>query len=333
MRSPTLNELPPPPPGKTGWPWTEATPQVPDRTPDGSPWPRISIVTPSYNQGQFIEETIRSVLLQGYADLEYIIVDGGSTDETVEIIKAYAEWLKYWVSEEDDGQADAINKGLRKSSGHVFGYINSDDVYQKSIFQTLAKSYRSCVSPNEYCGVFSVVNFDENKEELIEQDTDLGIDRWIRLGVSLHQPGVFWSINLLNEVGGFDNKYQYAFDRKFFMQLVIRNIKFAIDNNVIAAKFRIHASSKSFQYSFNGTGFSDEFLQISTEILKIAPMKFRLSYRRYERQVYMSKKFATHKGTEVINHNHRIKNIFDILKNYPDAVFTRFFWGMLLRSI
>ena len=93
MRCPTLEELPPPPPGKTGWPWTEESPQLPDRMPDGSPWPRVTIVTPSLNQGTFIEETIRSVLLQGYPDLEYIIIDGGSTDDSVGAIQKYEKWF------------------------------------------------------------------------------------------------------------------------------------------------------------------------------------------------------------------------------------------------
>lgn len=142
MRCPTLEELHTSPQGKTSWPWTEESLQLPDAMPDGSPWPKISIVTPSFNQGQFIEETIRSVLLQGYPDLEYIIIDGGSTDISIDIIKKYQQWLKYWVSEPDRGQSHAINKGFSESTGQVFAWINSDDIYMPDIFQVVAKAHK-----------------------------------------------------------------------------------------------------------------------------------------------------------------------------------------------
>jgi len=106
VRAVGLTDLPPPPPGRTGWPWTEESP-APANAP--ARWPRVTIVTPSYNQGRFIEETIRSVQLQGYENLEHIVVDGGSTDETLAVVRRYEPFLTSWTSEPDDGQADAIN--------------------------------------------------------------------------------------------------------------------------------------------------------------------------------------------------------------------------------
>src|SRR5690349_13569673 len=120
MRCPSSAELPRPPAGKTGWPWTGENRPVAALRRDGSPWPLISIVTPTWNQGHFIEETIRSVLLQGYPNLEYVVIDGGSTDDTVGVIREYERWLTRWVSEKDRGQTDAINKGLQYCSGDIF---------------------------------------------------------------------------------------------------------------------------------------------------------------------------------------------------------------------
>src|SRR5437016_13438199 len=137
MRCPSILDLPPALPGKTGWPWTAGISHLPALRRDHSPWPRISIITPSYNQGRFIEETIRSVLLQGYPNLEYLIIDGGSSDESVEIITKYSPWLAYWVSEKDHGQSDAINRGLRRATGEVVAWLNSDDVPQENSLSTV----------------------------------------------------------------------------------------------------------------------------------------------------------------------------------------------------
>ena len=144
----TLKDLPPSPPEKTGWPWTEQTEPLPPRMPDGSEWPRISIVTPSYNQGEFIEETIRSVLLQGYPNLEYIIIDGGSKDNSIELIKKYEKYLAYLVSEPDKGQSHAINKGFRRATGVLVGWQNSDDFYHSGAFEAAAKACFAHPEPN-----------------------------------------------------------------------------------------------------------------------------------------------------------------------------------------
>src|SRR5262245_25235628 len=140
MRCPALAELPPAPPGKSGWPWTIESSRLPVRRADGSAWPKVTIVTPSFNQGQFIEETIRSILLQGYPDLEYMVIDGGSTDDSVEIIRKYERWLNYWATENDRGQAHAINKAISRATGEIFNWINSDDPLLPSALSTIASA-------------------------------------------------------------------------------------------------------------------------------------------------------------------------------------------------
>jgi len=194
----TLNDLPAPPPGKVGFPWTEQSEPVGDRMLDGSEYPRISIVTPSYNQGQFIEETIRSVLLQGYPNLEYIIIDGGSNDNSVEIIERYESFLAHWVSECDRGQTHAINKGLDIATGEILCWLNSDDYFLPDALATIARRYIAFDQKSEFWIVGKGIEKDQatgsnlfphaSRKEITK--TDLA---WTN---PIAQPAVFWSRRL-----------------------------------------------------------------------------------------------------------------------------------------
>ncbi len=104
-------------------------------------YPKISIVTTNYNYGRFLEETIRSVVSQNYPNLEYIIIDGGSTDSSVDIIRTYESHLAYWVSEPDSGQANGINKGFRKCTGDIIAFLNSDDLYKPDTLQAIGNIF------------------------------------------------------------------------------------------------------------------------------------------------------------------------------------------------
>jgi hypothetical protein len=130
----------------------QARPHQPELSTDRRRWPRISVVTPSYNQACFLEICIASVLSQEYPELEYIVIDGGSTDESVEIIKKYQERIAYWVSEPDNGQSDAINKGFRQATGAVVAWLNSDDFYLPGALTAVAEAYRSAPLASFYFG-------------------------------------------------------------------------------------------------------------------------------------------------------------------------------------
>jgi len=259
MRCPTPLDLPPPPAGKTGWPWTEESPQLPDimsdpsttlRTP-GSPWPRVSIVTPSYNQGRFIEEAIRSVLLQGYPDLEYIIIDGCSTDGSVDIIRKYEPWLAYWVSEPDRGQSHAINKGLEKSTGQLFNWHNSDDVLTPN---SLATTVTAIVNHPEASYVYGYVMFIDSQSSVLLHSDNHPLLRG-KSGFILpttwsvanlkggRQPGCLMDRALVARLGGVDENLYYAMDVDLTLRLALIRPSFYIHYPVVY--FRVHPRSKS----------------------------------------------------------------------------------------
>ncbi|MDC0434310.1 glycosyltransferase [bacterium] len=214
MRCPSLAELPAPPRGKTGWPWTLESPYLPDTRPNRKPWPRISIVTPSFNQCQFIEETIRSVLLQGYPNLEYIIIDGASDDASVELVKRYEPWLSHWVSEHDRGQSHAINKGFEKASGDIFSWINSDDM----LFYGCASKVGLCHIRDKnslYYGDSATISSDDN---CVLYDIAKPVKpTFLNRPALIYQHGTFWDANAHQKI---DEELNLGMDFDLWLRLV-----------------------------------------------------------------------------------------------------------------
>jgi glycosyltransferase involved in cell wall biosynthesis len=224
---------------KEGWPWTEEVNA--DIYKSKKQWPKISIVTPSYNQGKFIEETIRSILLQNYPNLEYIIIDGGSNDDTVNIIKKYEPWISFWVSEKDSGQANAINKGITKCTGDIFNWINSDDYLAPEALCNVASIYKKGVT---IAGkVFNFYDNDPSFKDIIENKS-LTAGDFISLKSTFHQPGVWCDLVNIKAAGKFPEYSSYYFDRIFFTSYFVRFKTVLYTNNVLVY-FRYHQESKT----------------------------------------------------------------------------------------
>lgn len=224
-----LNQLPSPPPGKTGWPWTEESEHLPPLLPEGRQWPRISIITPSFNHGRFIEETIRSIILQSYPNLEYIIIDGGSTDNTLETIRKYDPWITFWESETDSGQSQAINKGFKKSTGKLVNWISSDDMLCKNALYNSAG-----ILTNNLNALFigkglridqSSKIIDEIGPSSIQNIKDLlDIKNYWRKCESIMQQSCFYPLDEVRNSGYLNENNHYTMDYEFWGRLLINGI-------------------------------------------------------------------------------------------------------------
>ena len=244
MRCPRLNDLPPAPAGRKGWPWTTGAEPMPAAAPDGRPWPTISIVTPSFNQGRFLEETIRSVLLQGYPSLEYIVMDGGSADDSVEIIRKYEPWLTSWTSAPDRGQSHAINQGFARAAGAVRGYINSDDLYEPGALRAAAETFLS--GPEVHLVAGQCVIFEDGRDiRLFEPGWPETMARFLEpFGSTFAQPAGFWSRDIHARVEGFDPDLHYCFDREFFLKIGLAGVRPVLLNRPLA-RYRQHRDTKT----------------------------------------------------------------------------------------
>ncbi|MBF0566488.1 MAG: glycosyltransferase, partial [Nitrospirae bacterium] len=205
--------------------------------------PRISVITPTLNQGRYIEYTIQSVIAQAYPNFEHIVVDGGSTDGTLEVLKKYPH-LK-WVSEKDNGQADALNKGVALASGDVIAWLNSDDYYCLNTFHTIADAFGKRPYAKVIVGQ-TLLLFENTMISNVSQNRELDFEDMIRYWdewIPPTQPSVFFKSGLFDEAGLFDTSLHYTMDFDFWLKVSLKHRFYLIPETL--AVYRFHGKSKS----------------------------------------------------------------------------------------
>lgn len=324
-----LIDLPAAPFGKTGWPWTEQGEPLSNQLPNDSEYPRISIVTPSYNYGQYIEETIRSVLLQGYPNLEFIIIDGGSTDQTVDIISSYQHWLSFWCSEPDQGQTDAINKGFERCTGDIFVWLNADDAYlSPTCLYEVADLYRQ----GNQLIVGACLNVDEYDQELIIYEQYNGISRpqtfddYVKFWsfVPLPQPAVFIDRRLCDRAFPLDISLATTMDYQLFLRILAQNPK-AIWVKNRWVKFKYHGLNKTLQTDKNQ--YEEYYKVASAEAQRLYCGLKVLAYQATARD-FMALGLVLSSPDEK-----KLKIILKILTNQITLIRLPLFWKILIKSL
>lgn len=290
--------------------------------------PKFSIVTPSYNQGHFLEETILSVLNQRYPHIEYLVVDGGSTDDSVSIIKRYESRLAWWVSEKDHGQAHAINKGLERVTGDIVAYLNSDDVFLPGAFDMVAKTFMENPQMNWLAG--SCILFGNPDEACVKHPTPApDVASWLHYN-RLPQQSTFWRRSVMQKHGLFEERFRYSFDYEYWVRLVQGGERCHVLDFPLAG-FRLHPHSKTVAEGMHFGGedksLRDHYLaKMSAEEVRCFEMMERngKTFGQFTEAMELSRKGQGPAAW---------KRFFEAAQKNPAAIFTRFGLGCVKRLL
>ncbi|MES2632427.1 MAG: glycosyltransferase family 2 protein [Pseudomonadota bacterium] len=302
-----------------------------------APWPKVSIVTPSFNQGPYIEETIRSVLMQDYPNLEYVIIDGGSTDETVSVIRKYESSLTYWVSEPDRGQTHAINKGFEHTTGDILCYLNSDDILLPGALREVVKQFRQQDRPTLVCcagqyfgsGVDQVMGAratEDGSPRLWSPPLTPRLTDWLTTYTSLLQQSTFWNRKLHTALGGFPEAFNFCFDKDFFLRAIFEQQAYIACPSILAAGHRMHSEMKT-------ATIPDVMIRENETIWRhYTPLPWAQRLLERERRAQRAQELMA----SCLNHPRlaaRLRCLATSALLWPRVMSQRMFWGAVRRTL
>jgi len=310
---------------KQGFPWDEESDVslYEDRR-----YPKLSIVVPSYNQGHFIEETLRCILLQNHPNLELIVIDGGSTDHTVEVLKAYDKFIDFWVSEKDDGQSDAINKGLKRATGDWLAFMNSDDGYLKNtfanIFSALPDGSDFTYGNQGYVGK----TMQDSHLRVSKNIYPLSVSKLLRFFKDVNNiipsQSVFFSRKLMDKIGLYDQELHYGMDFEWYVRAALTHPQTHF-TDFPTYFYRLDEHAKTAKYHWRG------FYEVVDIARKYAKHLSKFDQKRLEEEIaydiQLRSVFSDGKATNFST----FKDWF--LASPRDAIKDRRYWGMIKKSI
>lgn len=205
-------------------------------------YPRISVIMPTLNQGEFIEESIISILSQDYPNLEFIIMDGGSTDGTIEIIKKFEQDTHHWQSKKDAGQTDALIEGFNIAAGEILGWVNSDDILLPNSLRLIAETSKNYPQGSIFAGDYLII--DENGLIVEVKKHTRQADWFGRHGLNIISPDWFFTRRAYDQVGGLKPEYDYIMDTDLFFRMLLEGVEFVYIPEPLIA-FRKHPAAKT----------------------------------------------------------------------------------------
>lgn len=275
--------------------------------------PLVSIITPSYNQARFIRYTIESILSQDYDNIEYIIIDGGSTDGTLEILKEYKDKLIY-ISEKDNGQSDAINKGFRMAKGEIVAWLNSDDTYEPGCVSKAVKEFKHNKKLGLLYGDGYITDENNNKIKLFEYTQEFDLWKLVNFWDYIMQPATFFRANYLKQVDYLDDNLHYCMDWDLWIKLaIVSEVKYIKE---------ILACSREYEETKTSTGGTVRLKEIISLLQKYSEKNQPLGVYSYKASTrynkYAKGKFTKKIMSKYLNKTHEILNN-KMPVRYPDG--------------